>query len=94
MSTKKTYKDYYQNEDFRGKRLEYMAERVKCECGTVCSRVNLERHKRTVVHTKRLETSADITVIQENITKMEDRIDKIQRDIDVSKKRIERLKRK
>jgi len=91
--SKKTYNDYYQDETFRAKRLEYMAEKVTCECGTVCSRVNLPRHQRTGIHDRRLEKSANIAVIQQNIVEMEKKIDKIQRDIDASKKRIKRAQK-
>jgi hypothetical protein len=91
--SKKTYKDYYQDENFRTKRLEYMSEKVTCDCGIICSRVNLERHKRTVVHSRRIEKFSDIVTIQEKIVDMENKINKIQREIEASKKRIERIKK-
>ena len=93
LHTPKTYNDYHQNDDPQGKKLRHMTEKVTCECGTICCRVNLEIHKKTIIHAKRLEAATNIDVIHENINKMEDNIEKIQRDIEISKKRIERMKK-
>lgn len=48
---KNTFMWYYQNDPkFRAKHLKYLAEKVKCSCGSKVRRNNLTRHKRTEKH--------------------------------------------
>lgn len=51
---KKSFKDYYGNPDFKNKHLQYIKEKVLCECGKLISRSNLSTHKKSKIHTKRL----------------------------------------
>ena len=41
---KQYYKQYYQNNK------QYLSEKVECECGSVVSRNNITRHKKSVKH--------------------------------------------
>jgi hypothetical protein len=45
----KRFKDYYRNEDFRRKHLEYLSTPLKCECGAIVQRgyLNVHRKKET-----------------------------------------------
>lgn len=51
----KTFKEYYQNEDFKEKHKAYMSEEVRCSCGLMSKRANLTRHKKTETHKQRAE---------------------------------------
>ena len=49
----KVFKDYYQNADYKKKHLEYIMTKVACpECGAMCARCNLTKHKRSIKHKK------------------------------------------
>jgi len=76
---KKTFKDYYQNDEFKEKHLEYIKEKIKCECGSDVSRVSLARHKRSNMHIKNmnnLKTNKEYD--EEQINKLiNERLDKL-----------------
>ena len=57
---KKSFKDYYADEEFRKKHLEKLKERVECECGFETSRCNLSRHKKSHTHTDRLSKKLEL----------------------------------
>ncbi len=49
--TRKTYKDYYADPEFKKRHLSYMAVKVKCPgCGFTVCRSNMTKHKRTIRH--------------------------------------------
>jgi hypothetical protein len=51
----KSFKEYYQNPEFKKKHLEYIMSKVQCtDCGAMCSRCNLTKHKKSVKHLKHL----------------------------------------
>ena len=50
----KTFKEYYQDEDFKKKHKQYVSEKVLCECGRYTARSNLIKHQKTTVHQKEL----------------------------------------
>ena len=54
----KTFKEYYQDPEFREKHRNYMATKVACDCGAVTARNNMHRHKQTNKH-KRLMGQKD-----------------------------------
>lgn len=65
---KKSFKDYYKNEDYKKKHLEYIKEKITCDCGCQVTRVGMCKHKRNEKHNK----------IMNNIKKNEDeRLNKI-----------------
>lgn len=54
----KTFKDYYQNADYKKKHLEYVMTKVECkDCGSMISRCNLTKHKKSVKHMKHEEVT-------------------------------------
>jgi hypothetical protein len=50
LTTKKTFKNYYKDPDFRAKHLHYIKQKVDCECGATVSRNNMSHHKQTKKH--------------------------------------------
>jgi hypothetical protein len=50
----KTFKEYYQDENFKKKHKEYVSEKVLCECGRYTARSNMIKHQKTRVHQKEL----------------------------------------
>lgn len=46
----KTFKEYYQNEDYKRKHLEKITEKIPCECGQDIMRVYMSRHMKTKKH--------------------------------------------
>lgn len=78
----KTFKDYYANDEFREKHMNYLKHKIQCECGKEVSRVNINRHKLTIVHLKRME---DIKKKEYNLS---DVVLKMKKDIDSLKNQI------
>ena len=72
MSSKyKTYKDYYhESPEFRKKQLERLAEKVECECGFVCARSNLSRHRKNHLHIEKMEKINRIIELQEELDRL------------------------
>ena len=52
MSEQTYSQKYYANNKDKVKK--YLNEKTKCECGSVVSRVNMAKHKRTKLHENRL----------------------------------------
>ena len=54
MATKKTktFREYYQDPEFRKRHQEYMKTKITCDCGKTVMRVNMPRHKRSSYHNK------------------------------------------
>lgn len=48
----KTFKDYYQDEEYRKKHLEYIRTPVQCACGSSVPRCQMTVHKRSDRHKK------------------------------------------
>jgi hypothetical protein len=48
----KTFKDYYQDEEYRKKHLEYMKTPILCACGCAVPRCQMTVHKKTDKHKK------------------------------------------
>lgn len=48
------FKKYYSNPEWREKHLAKLKAKVKCQCGTECSKVNLTRHMQTKAHEKNM----------------------------------------
>ena len=63
----KRFKDYYINEDFRRKHLEYLTTPLKCECGAIVQRGYLNTHRK-----KRKHLNA---IAHKNIFDLKDKID-------------------
>ena len=52
--TELTYsQQYYQNNKER--LLKYVNEKTKCDCGTIISRINMAKHRRTKKHANRMK---------------------------------------
>jgi hypothetical protein len=59
----KTFKEYYENEEFRKKHLIYVNEKVECEnCKQKVSRCNLKRHKTSSKCISHMPDNTKITV--------------------------------
>lgn len=46
----KTFTEYYADHDFKKRHMNYLKEKIKCECGRSVSRVNMIRHCTTPIH--------------------------------------------
>lgn len=55
----KTFKDYYNDPEWRDRHLKRLSEKIKCECGAMVSRSNMLRHKTTKKHIKTMVEPAD-----------------------------------
>jgi hypothetical protein len=44
---RKTFKEYYQDEDFKKKHLAYILTKCECSCGKQITRSNMSTHKKT-----------------------------------------------
>jgi len=60
---KQKKKDYNNREDIKAKQKAYCNEKVDCECGFNTARKHLTRHKKTELHTKRLNSLSNNVVI-------------------------------
>lgn len=94
MEKKKTFKDYYENEEFRKKQQEYLQKKVDCTCGKKIRRGNLARHQQTNMHFSKLKQNEKLEEIIIKKQKMEARIIKIQNDIESADRMIARLSKK
>ncbi len=76
MTTKyKTYKDYYNEDpDFRKKQLDRLAEKVECDCGFVCSRSNLSRHKKGHLHINKMKKINRILELKAELKELEKKL--------------------
>ncbi len=45
-----TFKEQYQNKEFRERHKKYILEKVQCLCGTITARCNMSHHKLTKHH--------------------------------------------
>lgn len=50
ITKKKSFKEYYANEDYKLKHQNYMKETVICDCGCTYLRYNASHHKKTKKH--------------------------------------------
>lgn len=64
MADYKTFKEYYQDPEFRQKLSEYKNTKVTCECGTVTARSNMSHHKQTEKHKKWILANGDLRQIE------------------------------
>jgi len=60
---KQKKKDYNNREDIKAKQKAYCNEKVGCECGFMTARKHLSRHKKTELHTKRLNSLSNNAVL-------------------------------
>jgi hypothetical protein len=60
---KQKKKDYNNREDIKAKQKAYCNEKVGCECGFMTARKNLTRHKKTELHSNRLNALSNNVVI-------------------------------
>ncbi len=45
-----TFKEQYQNKEFRERHKKYILEKVQCSCGTITARCNMSHHRLTKHH--------------------------------------------
>ncbi len=64
MTDYKTFKEYYDDPEFRVSVNAYKAEKIKCECGSSTSRSNLYHHKKTQKHIDWVNKYGDLKQIQ------------------------------
>ena len=80
----KTFKDYYQDPEFKKRHLAYIKEKIICECGTKISKHNKYRHLKSDKHKRIMNEKELKKKNKENnkaIQKLEEKIDKIYRRI-------------
>lgn len=46
----KTFKQYYEDPEFKKRHREKASEKIPCECGILSSRCNMSKHKKTNKH--------------------------------------------
>ena len=69
---KKTFKDRYQDEEYKEKHLKYINEKILCECGKMVARVGMAKHKRCLMHQKRIaEKTGTLNQYEERLKKLE-----------------------
>jgi hypothetical protein len=81
----KTFKDYYNSDpEFRRRHLDYISERVPCECGFVTSRCNLSKHRRCRNHARRMGIQNNVPNL-EYLKTIRDKLNKAIKAIEKSK---------
>lgn len=75
----KTFKEYYQDPEFKEKHKKYVSEKIKCSCGRMVMRMAMAKHKRTKIHERNLkEKNSDQSDIDNIIEKLvENKLQKI-----------------
>ena len=63
----KTFKEYYQDAEYRKRHLDYIKEKVQCSCGCITARCNMSVHKKTAKH---------INIMKQLEKKKQEQIDK------------------
>lgn len=98
-------KRYKQDEEFRERHRQYNNERVVCECGVETSRNNLNVHRKSEKHKKRMDDKKNINerdvlesqirVLHEEIVSLTEQLDHADDDeLDLIKKRIKKRRDK
>ena len=64
-ATKKTFKEYYEDPEFKKKHQKYCAEEIECECGRTVRRNFLTKHRKTKIHQRDLNTKLEIEDLRE-----------------------------
>ena len=67
---KKTFKEYYADPEFRQKHLDFLAEKITCECGFVTARSNIYRHRKSHIHIKKMEKINRIQELEAELEKL------------------------
>lgn len=71
----KTFKDYYQDPEFRKRHKAYILTKVECPCGATTARCNMTRHKKSSKH--QLWESKQVSVTK--LTKLENKIKELEK---------------
>ena len=50
IKIRKTFKDYYEDPEYRQKHLEYIGQKIDCACGAIVSRSNMGHHRHSKKH--------------------------------------------
>lgn len=62
---KKTFKQRYDDDpEFKAKHLDYVKQKIMCECGKNISRSNMSAHVKTKLHTKKLKPTEQTEAIK------------------------------
>lgn len=51
----KTFKERYQDPEYKEKHKQYVNQKIECDCGKSVTRAGLALHKRSRIHQKRLD---------------------------------------
>lgn len=70
--TKKCFKDYYNKPEWKEKHLNYIKEKVRCECGKSVCRSNLSTHKKSHIHADRMKALNDNPDYKDTLKKIEE----------------------
>jgi hypothetical protein len=65
-----SFKEKYQDPEFKKKHNEYVNEKVKCSCGRMVKRVAMAKHKRTKVHQRLVQEAQENPVIEDLVEKL------------------------
>jgi hypothetical protein len=73
-----TFKEYYDTDpEFKKNHLQYMSERITCECGLTSSRNNLPRHRKGARHAKEMKKHLSKDELLEMKKKIDEAIKKL-----------------
>ena len=77
MTKYMTFKERYEDEEFREKHLKNMNKKVKCECGCKSTKGNLARHKKTMIHKNKMkERNDEIVRLRKEIKELKQKLNK------------------
>ena len=76
----KTFKEYYQDPDFKKRHNDYMLQKVNCSCGILTMRCNMSKHKKTQKHINWTEKNEKNEYLQE-INKLKKQVSKINHNL-------------
>lgn len=51
----KTFKQYYEDPEFKAKHLARLKQKIQCACGAEVSRSNMATHKKSLKHSKAMK---------------------------------------
>jgi hypothetical protein len=78
---RKTFKEYYQDEDFKKKHLAYILTKCECSCGKQITRSNMSAHKKTAAHQKKIAEKEKTVVSLEEFNNLKSDIEELRKQI-------------
>ena len=90
---RKTFKDYYDDPKYRKKHLDYMKQKIQCECDVITRRCNMSKHRKTAAHIKWVEENNKYKVkYLPRVKKLKEKVEKINDELKYIMKKLENIK--